>query len=305
MKRLVFLILALMCYSTAYSEDELKTRVTKWRKYGYLWCKEMVPYAEKIPLEILEQDPEEGSSAVYVECQRMLFVRGNENYWSDNMLLLRKMVEIYVGAKTDRLRYIIANSMFDLFHPDDLSLHAAELRPALKRDIRENNSSKFYALYILGRLKGATKEDVLQGIERMDAEDPLKVDAVRARFDDKAAENRLIQRATGCEHIDLNPKVITLSDALSYVGTERVKQFLINNFKSTEIAVYDSRESFPKYYVYSVCLVHLLRYERIFPIKTGRYLCPTPEDLDLLEDYCSKTYKIDYSKKTNWLPRKK
>jgi hypothetical protein len=212
---------------------------------------------------------------------------------SENKELAGLLVAIAESDPSARPARDAAEDLLKYFSPEALEPHADAIRAAaIKWQRRE-----WILLY--GVLPSNQAEDVvafIKGLHRVPEQDSDAVDCVLARYGDTAAETRLVDAADALKG---GAKIDRVFDALAYVPSQRMKLFLAEHLRSEEVLDCGG-STFPKRNAYAYALVHMMRDDATFRVKTGGYSY-TDAELDEIEAWCTKNLGVEFPDE----PRKK
>lgn len=131
---------------------------------------------------------------------------------------------------------------------------------------------------------------------------PLAVDALLARFGDKAALGRLLDvaREFGTEDTRERASDYDLTVCLSSVQSMEMKVFLAQGLRSEEMLVYAGRSCSPKRFLYGNALAKMMTDDPGFKVAAG-FRDFTESELDEMERWCTQNLGVEYPK----TPRKR
>lgn len=121
----------------------------------------------------------------------------------------------------------------------------------------------------------------------------MQLDAIRARYGDKDAEERLISFARSMSTVS-GFQISTTVDVLSYVPNDTMKRFLAGGLRSEVMVSRVGGGAIPHRDVYADALVRMMRFDESFPVKRRQGVSYVDEELDQLEAWCTEHLNVRY-----------
>ncbi len=209
---------------------------------------------------------------------------------SKNMLLAKELVTLLKSAEHEQISDRISTLLLYEYPPEDLQDY---------RDTFEylaSEKSNIRCLLLLSILPNSDKRLVRELVDRYDVKRMCDTDkwyhtAISATLSEMG-EYDLISRLAELDEVG-GSLAWTISHVVSFVPTERIKNYISQGLRSEEKIRYIGGGSSPKREFFAQILTFMFRDDPSFPIKTVIRYCSN-DDLDKLERWCAQKLRTKY-----------